>query len=209
MDYTKLVDTIKNTYNSPTCELHFNSDYQLIVAVILSAQCTDKRVNLTTPELFKKYPSFEALAKADITEVEKLIKPCGFYHNKAKNLINMAKDVTEKYNQKLPSDKQKLVELAGVGEKTANVVLATWFNIPAIAVDTHVFRVSNRLGLAHAKDVKTTQKQLEKRLDKSDWIDMHYSLVLHGRYVCKAINPNCKDCVLQSYCKFYKTKNNK
>lgn len=201
------IKNIKNLYPNPDCELNFNSDYQVVVAVILSAQCTDKRVNMVTPELFKKYPDFEALSKANITELEECIRSCGFYHNKAKNLINMAKDVTAKHGGHLPNNKSELTALAGVGEKTANVVLAAYFREPAIAVDTHVFRVSNRLGLADANTVEKTQKQLEKNVDKNDWIDLHYSLVLHGRYVCKALNPNCTDCKLKSTCKHYLANN--
>lgn len=201
------IKNIKKLYPEPTCELNFNSDYQVVVAVILSAQCTDKRVNMVTPALFKKYPNFKALANANIIELENTIRSCGFYHNKAKNLINMAADVTNKYNGHLPKDKSELTALAGVGEKTANVVLAAYFREPAIAVDTHVFRVSNRLGLADANTVEKTQKQLEKNVEKSDWIDLHYSLVLHGRYVCKAIKPNCTDCKLKTTCKYYLANN--
>lgn len=199
---SELINLIKNQYQNPKCELNFNNNYQLIVAVILSAQCTDKRVNLVTPNLFKKYPDFVALANADILELQQIIKSCGFYNNKSKNLIAMAKDVVSKYNGVLPDDKSKLIALAGVGEKTANVVLSVGFGVPAIAVDTHVFRVSNRLGLANANKVSKTQKQLEKNICKQDWITLHYALVLHGRYVCKAINPKCTECSFSKNCKF-------
>ncbi len=200
------IKNIKQLYPNPNCELNFDNDYQVVVAVILSAQCTDKRVNMVTPQLFKKYPDFFALSRADIFELQDIIRSCGFYNNKSKNLINMAKDVVSKYNGKLPSDKQKLTQLAGVGEKTANVVLASYFNQPAIAVDTHVFRVSNRLGLADAKTVDKTQKQLEQNVNKEDWINLHYSLVLHGRYVCKAIKPDCINCKLKTTCKYFNQK---
>ncbi|MBQ8468646.1 MAG: endonuclease III [Clostridia bacterium] len=199
----EIVAQIKMDYPNPDCELVFKNSYELIVAVILSAQCTDKRVNLVTKELFKAYPTVQDLANADILAVEEIIKPCGFFRNKAKNIIAMARDVVLKHNGEIPSKKDDLKSLAGVGEKTANVVLATAFGVPAIAVDTHVFRVSNRLGLANARTVEKTQEQLEKNLNKSDWARMHFSLVLHGRYVCKAINPKCEDCHLSKNCKFY------
>ena len=136
-------------------------------------------------------------------ELENLIRSCGFFHNKAKHILDCSKDLIEKYNGEVPSDKEKLKNLAGVGEKTANVVLSMAFNIPAIAVDTHVFRVSNRLGLANAKDVQKTQRDLEKNIPRDKWIKFHYSLVLHGRYVCKSQRPNCKDCKLNNLCKYY------
>lgn len=202
--YNKIVEEIKKVYLSPHCELNYSNNYELIVAVILSAQCTDKRVNMVTPALIAKYPTVFDLATAKLEEVEGIIMPCGFYHNKAKNLIGMAQGVVAKFGGEIPSSKDELRSLAGVGEKTANVVLAEGFKIPAIAVDTHVFRVSNRLGLASATNVQTTQKQLEKRVDKVDWINLHYSLVLHGRYVCKAIKPRCAECKLCEVCKYYK-----
>ena len=203
MNKSEVVNQLKKDYPNPRCELSFASDYQLVVAVILSAQCTDKRVNQTTPALFKKYPTVFDLAKADLSDVEAIIKPCGFFKNKAKNIVNMAKSVVSNFDGKIPSDKNALKSLAGVGEKTANVVLANAFNITAIAVDTHVFRVSNRIGLANANKVAKTQAQLEKTIDKNDWIDMHHSLVLHGRNVCKAIKPKCEICNLSKNCKFY------
>ena len=205
---TLLVDQIVSNYKDAQCELNFNNNYQLIVAVILSAQCTDKRVNQTTPTLFKKYPTVYSLAQANVQELEQIILPCGFYHNKAKNLINMAKGVVQHFGGQIPSTKPELTSLAGVGEKTANVVLATAFKVPAIAVDTHVFRVSNRLGLANATTVEKTQKQLEKNVSKKHWITLHYALVLHGRYICKAIKPQCGSCQFANNCKHY-LKNNK
>lgn len=207
--YKQILDALKENYPNPQCELVFSSPYQLIVAVILSAQCTDKRVNMVTPVLFKKYPSVNLLARADISELQTIIKPCGFYNNKSKNLIAMAKDIVEKFNGEIPHDKESLKSLAGVGEKTANVVLATAFDTPAIAVDTHVFRVSNRLGLANAKTIEKTQKDLEKHVDKTDWSDTHFRLVLHGRYVCKAIKPRCSECKMQNLCKYYAKNANK
>lgn len=204
----EIIKVLKDSYPDPKCELRFSNAYELIVAVILSAQCTDKRVNQTVPALFAKYPNALALSMADQTDVENIIKPCGFYHNKAKNIISMAKDVVNKFGGEIPRDKEDLKSLAGVGEKTANVVLSTAYNVPAIAVDTHVFRVSNRLGLANSDSVEKTQDDLEKCLDKKDWAFAHFALVLHGRYVCKAQKPKCDNCQLNKICKYY-AKNSK
>ncbi len=201
-----LVYELNNHYENSKCELNFNNNYELIVAVILSAQCTDKRVNQTTPKLFEKYPTIYHLANANESELQKIIMPCGFFRNKSANLIAMAKSVVENFDGEIPNTKQKLLSLAGVGEKTANVVLACGFNIPAIAVDTHVFRVSNRLGIANATSVEKTQKQLEKAVPKEFWINTHYALVLHGRYICKARNPKCGECNFKQKCKYYQNK---
>ena len=199
-----IIQKFDELYADPKCELVFHSDYELLVAVILSAQCTDKRVNKVTENLFKDYNTAQKMITLSQGELEEKIRSCGFFHNKAKHILDASKDLIEKYGGEIPSDKNQLKALAGVGEKTANVVLATAFGIPAIAVDTHVFRVSNRLGLANSKDVLKTQKQLEKNLPKDLWIKFHYALVLHGRYVCKSQNPNCKECELSKNCKFYK-----
>lgn len=201
-----IINTVNELYKEPKCELNFSNNYELLVAVILSAQCTDKRVNQVTSELFKDFNTPQKMIKLSQDELEDKIRSCGFFHNKAKHILDMSKDLIEKYAGEVPSDKLKLKQLAGVGEKTANVVIAVGFNIPAIAVDTHVFRVSNRLGLASAKDVDKTQKQLEKVLPKELWIKFHYALVLHGRYVCKSQRPNCENCELKALCKYYKNK---
>ena len=193
-------------YLDPKCELVFHSDYELLVAVILSAQCTDKRVNLVTAELFRDYNTAEKMITLSQEELEQKIRTCGFFHNKAKHILEMSNDLIQKHNCKVPSNKEELKALAGVGEKTANVVLAVAFNVPAIAVDTHVFRVSNRIGLANGKTVSKVQKDLEKNLPKDKWIKMHYALVLHGRYVCKAQKPLCETCELKDVCKSYKKK---
>ena len=200
----EIINEVNALYENPKCELMFSSNYELLVAVILSAQCTDKRVNQVTSELFKEYNTPEKMITLSQDELENKIRSCGFFHNKAKHILDASKDLLEKFGGEIPNDKEKLKALAGVGEKTANVVLATAFNEPAIAVDTHVFRVSNRLGLANSKDVFKTQKQLEKVLPKDLWIKFHYALVLHGRYICKSQNPNCKECKLNKLCKFNK-----
>jgi len=203
MNKNQIIEDIKQNYPNPKCELNFKNNYELVCAVILSAQCTDRRVNQVTPTLFKKYPTIYDLAKANQKDIEKIIYTCGFYSTKSKNLILMACDVVKRFNGEIPNNKKDLKSLAGVGEKTANVVLAEGFKIPAIAVDTHVFRVSNRLGLANSSNVEGTQRQLEKCISKSDWIQLHYALVLHGRYICKAIKPDCENCKLSKNCKFY------
>ena len=203
MNKKEVITQLKIDYPNPKCELYFKNNYELIVSVILSAQCTDKRVNQTTPLLFSKYPTVYDLSKANISDVENIIRPCGFFKNKAKNIVEMAKSVVDNFGGEIPANKDDLKSLDGVGEKTANVVLANGFRIPTIAVDTHVFRVSNRIGLANATNVTQTQKQLEDSIDKSDWIDFHHSMILHGRNVCKAINPKCDICNLSKNCKFY------
>ena len=201
-----IIDKVEELYKDPKCELEFNSDYELLIAVILSAQCTDKRVNAVTKELFKNYNTPLKMITLSQGQLEKMIRSCGFFHNKAKHILDCSRDLIEKYGGELPKTKKELKELAGVGEKTANVVMATAFNVPAIAVDTHVFRVSNRLGLANGKTVEKTQKDLEKNLPKDKWIKFHYALVLHGRYICKSQRPNCEGCTLRDYCDFYKKK---
>lgn len=202
-----IIDKVEELYENPKCELEFNSDYELLIAVILSAQCTDKRVNAVTKELFKDYNTPSKMITLSQGQLEQKIRSCGFFHNKAKHILDCSKELLEKYDGKIPNNKEQLKQLAGVGEKTANVVLATAYNVPAIAVDTHVFRVSNRLGLANGKTVQKTQKDLEKNLPVSKWIKFHYALVLHGRYICKSQNPNCENCKLKELCKFYKNNN--
>lgn len=204
LDIISKVDMLSE---NPKCELEFHSNYELLVAVILSAQCTDKRVNAVTNELFKEFNTPEKMITLSQAELEKKIRACGFFRNKAKHILEASRDIVEKYNGELPADKAKLMKLSGVGEKTANVVVSLAFGIPAIAVDTHVFRVSNRLGLANADNVTKTQKDLEKNVPKDKWIKFHYSLVLHGRYVCKAIKPRCEECSLKDCCKYFKKQN--
>ena len=206
---TKIVSLLNEKYKDAQCELKFSSTFELLVAVILSAQCTDKRVNEVTKTLFKQANTPEQFAVMGQERLEGLIHSCGFYHNKAKNIISCSKDLVNRFGGVVPSEKAQLKSLAGVGEKTANVVLATAFKTPAIAVDTHVFRVSRRLGLASGKNVSEVQKSLEKNVDKKDWSATHYSLVLHGRYVCKARKPMCDGCDFAAVCQFYKKEQNK
>ena len=199
--YKQIIKTLRSVIENPVCELNFESNFQLLIAVILSAQCTDKRVNIVTKDLFKKYPTAFELANAKVEDVENIIRSCGFYKNKANNIIKASIQLVEKYDGQVPSAMEDLTSLAGVGRKTANVVRAVGFKIPSMPVDTHVFRVSNRLGLAKAKDVYTCEKQLLKNIDEEDLIDAHHLLILFGRYYCKALSPVCRECPFKD-CKF-------
>ena len=201
-----IIERVDSLYENPKCELVFNSTFELLVAVILSAQCTDKRVNAVTKELFKDYNTPLKMITLSQAELENKIKACGFFRNKAKHILEASNDIISKFDGEVPSTKKELLTLSGVGEKTANVVVSTAFGVPAIAVDTHVFRVSNRLGLASAKNVQKTQSELEKNIPKTKWTKFHHALVLHGRYVCKAIKPRCESCDLSSVCKFFNQK---
>ncbi len=185
-------------------ELHYNNPYELLVAVILSAQCTDKRVNLITPELFNRYPDVYKLKEASTKEIFELIKSCSFHNNKAKHLLGMAKMVVQDFNGKIPDNITDLQKLPGVGRKTANVIVSVIYNQPAMAVDTHVFRVSARLGLTkNAKTPLEAEKQLVKYIPNEIIPLAHHWLILHGRYICKARKPECEKCGLQKWCKYY------
>lgn len=201
INFKDIYDKLKILYPEPKCELIFHDGYSLLVAVILSAQCTDKRVNQVMPDFLFKYPTVYDLAKANIEDVGEVIKSCGFYNTKANNLVQCAKKIVEKYNGEIPSNLEDLTTLNGVGRKTANVILSNIYNIPALAVDTHVFRVSNRLGLSKSNNVYDCEIQLMKNIDKEYWIEMHYLLVLFGRYYCKAIKPLCDCCLFVDICK--------
>lgn len=198
---SQIISRLLDKYKGAECELKFSSNFELLVAVILSAQCTDKRVNSVTSELFKEYNTPQKMAGLSQQELEKKIYTCGFYRNKAKNIILASKDIVARFGGEVPKTKSELKSLAGVGEKTANVVLSTAFKTPAIAVDTHVFRVSRRLGLSSGANVSAVQSDLEKVIKKQDWSDMHYALVLFGRYICKSRSPQCATCPLADLCK--------
>lgn len=191
-------------FGGASCELNFTNNFQLTVAVILSARCTDKRVNMITPNLFSKYPTPLSLANANVEEVEKIIYSCGFYKNKAKNIISMASDVVNRFGGNIPDNFDDLVSLSGVGRKTANVVLAVGYNNDTIAVDTHVFRLSNRLGLVDTNNVVVCEEELKKILPQDKWSTFHHLLVLYGRYYCKSISPKCLECKFKEFCKYYK-----
>jgi len=185
-------------------ELVYESPYQLLVAVILSAQCTDKRVNIITPPFFEVFPDADSLSKATEEQVFVLIKSCSYPNNKAKNLVGMARVLISEFNGIVPSDIDELQKMPGVGRKTANVIASVVFNLPAMAVDTHVFRVSNRIGLtANSRTPLETEKQLVKYIPSNKISIAHHWLILHGRYVCIARKPKCTDCGLTGLCKYY------
>lgn len=196
----EICDLFIEKYSDAVTELNYKNAYELVVAVALSAQCTDVRVNLITPSLFAKYPDPEALATADIEDVKSIINSCSFFNNKAKNIIEMAKRVVEVYDGKIPMDEKELVTLAGVGQKTANVVMIEYTGANLMAVDTHVFRVSHRLGLSDDKTAIKTEATLVKKF-KTNLRTLHQGMVLFGRYICKAKNPKCGECFLTQYCK--------
>lgn len=186
-------------------ELDHKNNFELLVAVVLSAQTTDVQVNIVTKELFKKYPTPEKLAEASISDVENLINSIGLYRNKAKNIIGLSKMLVNNFNGIVPDNRESLESLPGVGRKTANVVLSIAFDIPQIAVDTHVNRVSKRLGLAEESDsLIEVENKLMKKFDKSTWTKLHHQLIFFGRYHCKAAKPNCKECPLVDICTYDK-----
>jgi endonuclease-3 len=187
-------------YKDAKTELQYKNDYELLISIILSAQCTDKRVNIITPALFKKYPSTKELAKANLEDVKEIIKSCSFFNNKAKNIIAMAKRVVEVYNGEIPMNEKDLQTLAGVGQKTAHVVMIEYTGANLMAVDTHVFRVAHRLGLSDDKTAIATEATLVKKF-KTDLHVLHQAMVLFGRYICTDKNPKCDECFLTEFCK--------
>lgn len=199
----KLVSEMRKNYPAPECALNFENLFQLLIAVMLSAQTTDKQVNVVTPALFKDYPDAETLGKALPEEIESYIKRIGMYHTKARNIVAASRMLVEKFDGRVPDSLAELMELPGVGRKTANVVLAVGYGVPAIPVDTHVFRVANRLGIVCEKDVLKTELALMEKLPKETWIDMHHALIWHGRLVCKARRPECEVCTLSGICRHF------
>jgi endonuclease-3 len=193
-------------YENAQTELNYQNEYELLVSIILSAQCTDKRVNIITPALFEKYPSTKELAKADLDDVKSLIKSCSFFNNKATNLIKMAQSVNQEFNGEFPKTSKELQSLAGVGQKTANVFLIELEGANLMAVDTHVFRVSHRLGISKAKTPQATELDLAKAF-KDELHILHQGFVLFGRYICTAKNPKCKECLFPQICKDKKAQN--
>ncbi|MFY4841325.1 endonuclease III [Aliarcobacter butzleri] len=187
-------------YKEAVTELNYKNDYELLIAIILSAQCTDKRVNIITPALFEKYPSVKELAVADLADVKELLKSCSFFNNKAQNIVKMAQSVVINYDGNIPHNQKELMKLAGVGNKTANVFMIEFEGANLMAVDTHVFRVSHRLGLSDAKNVTLTEADLVKKL-KGDLHIFHQAMVLFGRYICKAVKPECDKCYFPQVCK--------
>lgn len=206
--FDKVLAYFEATKPTAETELKYQTAYELIVAVILSAQCTDIRVNLITPAFFKKFPDENALAVSTEKDVFELIKSCSYPNNKTRNLIGMARTLIEKFNGIVPDDVDELQQLPGVGRKTANVIASVVFNKPAMAVDTHVFRVSARIGLTtNAKNPLETERQLVKHIPASKIPLAHHWLILHGRYVCKARKPLCNDCEISGFCKYYSENN--
>lgn len=198
-----ILAALQAAYPEAGPELHFSNPYETLVATMLSAQCTDKQVNKVTPAVFARWPDASAMAQATVEELFPMVKSCGF-RSKASNIIAACQIIVERHGGQVPNTREELTALPGVGRKTANVVLANAFHIPAFAVDTHVFRVSNRLGLAEASTVEETERQLMKATPKEDWCDAHHWLIWHGRRVCKAQRPLCDECPLAALCKYHK-----
>lgn len=195
-----IIKILSSLYPNPQTELEFNTPFQLLIATILSAQCTDQRVNQITRKLFADYPTVEAMHQMPTAELESYIKTAGLWQMKAKNIKGTCAILISKYGGEVPQTREELMQLPGVGRKTANVVLANAFNIPAFAVDTHVHRVANRLGLACSKTPEQTEEQLMREIPPSLWKDAHHWLILHGRRVCKAKKPQCNNCALAHLC---------
>ena len=199
----KILRELEKLYPDTRPALHYATPYELLVAVILSAQCTDERVNKVTAELFREHDTPEKMLQLSQEQLERYIFSCGFYHNKAAHILSASRDIMEKFGGEVPREHAQLKSLAGVGQKTANVVYAVAFGGDAIAVDTHVFRVSNRLGIAHASTPEKTELQLKEAIPQSDWSKAHHWLIYHGRRVCHSQRPDCPNCTLKGMCEFY------
>ena len=201
----QILDILDEQYGTEyRCYLNYETPWQLLIATMLSAQCTAARVNIVTESLFKKYLSAFAFANADLKELEQDIKPTGFYHNKAKNIISCMKDIMDKYGGEVPKSLEELTSLAGVGRKTANVIRGNIYHEPSVVVDTHVKRISNRLGLTKNQDPEKIEQDLMKELPKDHWILYNIQIITFGRTICTARSPRCEECFLQKYCKEYK-----
>lgn len=201
----KVLQRLLEVYKDPKTELTYDNPFHLLIAVILSAQCTDAQVNRVTPILFKKYPTPEALAKARLSEVEKIIHSTGFFRAKAKAIVHTSKDLVDKFSSKVPRTLEELVTLRGVGRKTASVVLNQAFSLPAIAVDTHVKRVSLRLGWAHDPRPEKIEQELKDLVPMKDWAIINGLLILHGRKLCKARAPLCPECPVAEFCDYFRS----
>ena len=201
----EIIELLEQMHPEAACALDHRNLYELVVAVSLSAQTTDVSVNKVTPALFYRYPDPESLAQADVADVEQIIKTIGLYKNKAKNVVAMAKMLVEEFDSEVPSSRGELTRLPGVGRKTANVVLAEGFGVPAIAVDTHVFRVANRIGLCNESTPEKTEQKLMEIIPQERWIRAHHLLIFHGRKICDARKPKCDECLLSKMC-IYNTK---
>lgn len=199
----KVLKILSETYSDAKCALNFNSPYELLVSTILSAQCTDVRVNQVTEQLYKDYNTPEKIVSLTEEELGEKVKSCGFYKNKSKNILGATRVIIEEHNGKVPDSMEDLIKLPGVGRKTANVVLSNAFGVPAIAVDTHVFRVSNRLGISKGNTPDAVEKGLMENVPKDMWSDAHHYLIWHGRQICKARKPNCEQCPVAPYCEYF------
>ena len=203
----ELLKILKNFYPDAKCSLNFSNPFEMAIAVMLSAQCTDERVNKTTPALFLKYKTPEDFAKLDISIIEKYIKPCGFYKTKAKNIKKMSMILINNFNSIVPQTMDELIKLPGIGRKSANVIMLEAFNNPqGIAVDTHCIRISNRLGLTKNSNPLKIENDLIKVIPKEYFKDVNHLFIWHGRNICKAQNPSCETCPIQKFCKYYKQK---
>ncbi|SJZ79013.1 endonuclease III [Anaerorhabdus furcosa] len=201
MTSNEILDKLEEMFPNAECELIHENPFQLAVAVVLSAQATDVSVNKVTPELFKKYPTPQTMAKADIKDIEKYIKTIGLYHNKAKSILGLAQGLVGEFDGVMPQTMDELITLPGVGRKSANVILSVCFEVPAIAVDTHVERISKRLKFAYKNDtVLEVEKKLMRKIDKSRWNRAHHLFIFFGRYFCTARNPKCDECPFTEQC---------
>ena len=190
----EVLGELETLYPQAGAELNFTNPFETVIATVLAAQCTDKRVNIVTAKLFPKYPDAKAMAQLTPEELEPMIQECGLFHTKARNIVELCRILVAKYDGRVPDTMEELVQLPGVGRKTANVVLANAFGKPAFAVDTHVFRVSNRIGLAHANNVEQTERQLMEAVPRDRWSHTHHLLIWHGRRCCTARKPACERC---------------
>ena len=199
----KVLEELKKMHPNAGCELNYSTPFELLVAVILSAQCTDKRVNMITEKLFKVYNTPEQFAALTPEELKPYIYSCGFFNSKGNNIIAMSKELAEKYGGEVPRDFDKLTALAGVGRKTASVVLSVGFDIPAMPVDTHVNRVAKRIGFSQGNTVEKVEEDLKKLFPPEDWNALHHSMIFHGRYICESRKPRCSECTLSDRCVYF------
>jgi endonuclease-3 len=195
-----LINALAELYPDPHSELDFRNEYQLLIAVMLSAQCTDKKVNQVTPDLFTAYPTFTALSRAKLADVERIIRPINYYKTKSKHLIATGKEAVARFNSKVPDTHEELTSLPGVGNKTANVILSEKGVVPAFPVDTHIFRLARRLGLSTGTTPTAVERDLRNAFPPSEWRNLHHRLIFHGRRVCGARSPHCGTCTLRTIC---------
>ena len=198
-----IIAALKEAYPDAVCALHYNKDYELMISVRLSAQCTDARVNMITPALFARYPTLESFAQADVAEVEEYVRTCGFYHHKARDIVLACQMLLSDYGGKVPDTMEALLKLPGVGRKTANLLLGDIYHKPAVVCDTHCIRITNKLGLAQGKDPAKVEQQLWQVLPPEESSDFCHRIVLHGRAICTARAPKCEQCTLAPYCKTF------